>query len=380
MGLNSYFCIMIELVKHIEILLLENDCVIVPELGGFIAHHQPAHYEDDEDVFLPPTRTVGFNPQLIMNDGVLAQAYMQTYHTDFPDAVRKIAEKVNEMKEILYKEGIMEMPGVGVLHYTINNTFEFHPNGSGILSPILYALDAFTMKPLPAEVVVEEPMITQVEQVEEKRFVEEKKEFRLNPQWLRNAVAVVVAAVLFFVLSVPVENTYVDRGLYASLGTECLFDAIRSQSMATSLPMRVEDGAQVPKTSDIVPVKVKVEKVVAAPKVVETPKSNVVVQSSVEKSKSVETSRVAVTPKSAVAKVSKNSYHIIVASLTTYADAKRMLRTYKEQGYADAVIKENKGRFRISLCSYADKSMAYQKLDELKKNDAFKGAWMLTSK
>ena len=47
---------MIELTKHIEHLLLENDCVIVPELGGFIAHHQPAHYEEAEGIFLPPMR------------------------------------------------------------------------------------------------------------------------------------------------------------------------------------------------------------------------------------------------------------------------------------------------------------------------------------
>ena len=147
---------MFELVKHIEILLLDNDCVIVPELGGFIAHYQPAHYEEAEGVFLPPIRTVGFNPQLTMNDGMLAQAYMQTYHTDFPDAVRKIAEKVEELKEQLYKEGVMEMPGIGVLHYTIQDTYEFHPNESGILSPSLYALDAFTMKPLAME-MVEEP-------------------------------------------------------------------------------------------------------------------------------------------------------------------------------------------------------------------------------
>ena len=99
---------MIELTKHIEILLLENDCVIVPGLGGFIAHYQPAHYEEDEGVFLPPTRTVGFNPQLTMNDGLLTQAYMQTHHTDFPDASRKIAQKVSELKEILYSDGIVQ--------------------------------------------------------------------------------------------------------------------------------------------------------------------------------------------------------------------------------------------------------------------------------
>ena len=76
----------------------------------------------------------------------------------------------------------------------------------------------------------------------------------------------------------------------------------------------------------------------------------------------------------------KKNYHIIVASLTTSADATRMLKQYKQQGYSDAVVKENNGRFRISLCSYADKSVAYQKLNELKKADAFKGAWMLASK
>ena len=380
MGLNSYFCIMIELIKHIEILLLENDCVIVPEFGGFITYYQPAHYEEKESAFLPPIRTVGFNPQLIMNDGVLAQAYMQTYHTDFPDAVRKIAEKVNEMKEILYKEGMVEMPGIGVLHYTIYNTFEFHPNVSGVLSPTLYALDAFTMKPLSVEVVADEPMLPRTEQVEDILPVKEKKEFLLNSQWLRNAVAVAVAAILFFVMSVPVENTYVDKGVYASLGTDCLFDAIRSQSVATSLPKKGEDEPQTLKTTDIVPVKVKVEKVVAAPKTDETPKPVVLVSNSVKTSKSVETSKPTVAPKLTVVKNPKKNYHIIVASLTTSADAKRMLRTYREQGYADAVVKENKGRFRISLCSYTDKSVAYQKMEELKKNDAFKGAWMLTSK
>ena len=35
---------MIELARHIEILLLENDCVIIPDFGGFIAHYQPEQF------------------------------------------------------------------------------------------------------------------------------------------------------------------------------------------------------------------------------------------------------------------------------------------------------------------------------------------------
>ena len=94
---------MIELSRHIESLLLDNDCVIVPDLGGFIAHYQPARYEEDEGVFMPPYRSVGFNPQLMMNDGLLVQSYMQAHHTDYPDAVREIAQGVDTLKNKLFR-------------------------------------------------------------------------------------------------------------------------------------------------------------------------------------------------------------------------------------------------------------------------------------
>lgn len=362
---------MIELAKHIEILLLENDCVVVPELGGFIAHYQPAHYEEDEGVFLPPTRTVGFNPQLTMNDGLLAQAYMQTYHTDFPDASRKLSKKVSELKEILYSEGVVEMSGVGTLHYTMHNNYEFHPLQNGIVSPELYALDAFSMSPLSAEVMeetvvpIEEPLVV---------VPVKKKEYTLNPHWWSHAVAVAIAAILFFALSVPVENTYIDKGNYASLGTDCLFDAIRSQSMVASLPTEAVSEPQKAKRP-IVPVAVKVEKVAAGPKIVETtPEVKETIK--VKETPKAEVKKT-VAPKSVVA---QKTYHIIVASLPTSADAERMIQEYKQQGHSGASMIEGGGRFRISISSYKDKSLAYKKLNELKQADAFKNAWMLTSK
>lgn len=43
-------------------------------------------------------------------------------------------------------------------------------------------------------------------------------------------------------------------------------------------------------------------------------------------------------------------------------------------------IIEGNGRYRLSLCNFADKAAAYKKLNELKQNDAFKNAWILSSK
>ena len=109
-----YFCNMIELSKHIEVLLLENDCVIVPGLGGFIAHKRQAAYSIQEGEFMPPLRTIGFNPQLIMNDGLLVQSYMQAFNTDFPDATRRIEKTVAEIKDQLYQQGQVTLHNVEI--------------------------------------------------------------------------------------------------------------------------------------------------------------------------------------------------------------------------------------------------------------------------
>ena len=111
--------------------------MIIPDFGGFIAHYQPARYIKEENLYLPPVRTIGFNPQLTINDGLLVQSYMQAHHTDFPDATRMIEEEVAGLKEQLYQNGCAEMHGIGVLHYNIHSTYEFHPNEDGALSPTL---------------------------------------------------------------------------------------------------------------------------------------------------------------------------------------------------------------------------------------------------
>ena len=87
-----------DLAKHIEILLLNNDCVIVPHLGGFIAHYVPAKYDEADSLFLPPMRTVGFNPQLTINDSLLAQSYADAYDISIPEALQRIEQIVKGVK------------------------------------------------------------------------------------------------------------------------------------------------------------------------------------------------------------------------------------------------------------------------------------------
>ena len=139
---------MIELAQHIEKLLLDNDCVIVPGLGGFVAHHTPSVRVEEENLFLPPMRTIGLNPQLKMNDGLLVQSYMEVYNTSFSDATRKVEHQVEDLVRHLHEEGKADLPNVGELRCSIRGTYEFEPYDDKITTPYLYGLASFEMKTL----------------------------------------------------------------------------------------------------------------------------------------------------------------------------------------------------------------------------------------
>ncbi len=145
---KSTFAVVIELERHIEILLLSNDCVIVPDFGGFMAHHVDARYDKDDHLFLPPLRTLGFNPQLKMNDSLLAQSYIEAYDISYPEAIKRIEDEVRELKQRLENEGTYELNDLGTISMNEDGHYEFQPCEAGLLTPELYGLSSFEMLPL----------------------------------------------------------------------------------------------------------------------------------------------------------------------------------------------------------------------------------------
>lgn len=378
-----------ELARHIEVLLLENDCVIVPGLGGFIAHNKAAEFKDSANVFCPPVRTIGFNPQLIINDGLLAQSYMQAYDTDFPDASRKIESVVSQIKDSLYKNGQAELENIGTLYYTMAGVYGFEPYQNAFFSPSLYGLGSFSISPLselkPVEGTTVEPriMIETVPSSEEDRK-EKAKQRHIIKRMAEHAVGIAAAVILFFVLSVPVENTYLDNSSYASLGAETMLDAIRSKSMATT-SLETKDIKQNNATNrrnnvnTLRPVAVKSVKVEKA-----EPKASKEVKAlpAVAKKEVVKTEAVKAETKGTKEVQKSNSAQnkglfVIVSSLQTMQDAEKELAKFKKQGYEEATILTSDNRYRIALYRYTDKAKAYEKINELRKDEQFKTAWLL---
>lgn len=200
---------MIELERHIEILLLSNDCVIIPNFGGFMAHYCEAHYDIRDNSFLPPTRSIGFNPQLKINDSLLAQSYVEAYDISYPEAVRRIEKETDEMKQILDNEGYFELTDIGTLKISQEGRYTFEPCEAGLLTPNLYGLGSFQMPALTLSEDEESKSEEEVSVLQSTSKIidfytdteEEEKTYTIRRSIVRNIAVACIA--LFAFLLVP---------------------------------------------------------------------------------------------------------------------------------------------------------------------------------
>lgn len=145
-----------DLTRHIEILLLSNDCVVVPGLGAFLTHYVPARYDDIDGSFIPPMRTVGFNQRIQESDMLLAQSYVEAFDISYPEAVRRVEDDVEALRDCLEENGQYLMHGIGTLSLNADGNVEFEPTEAGIITPSLYGLGSFQIERLDAEEKSEE--------------------------------------------------------------------------------------------------------------------------------------------------------------------------------------------------------------------------------
>ena len=359
---------MIELAQHIETLLLENDCVIVPGFGGFVAHYSPATRVKEENIFLPPTRTIGFNPQLKLNDGVLVQSYMSAYDTSFADASRIVEKEVNEFIGLLHEEGKAHLDNIGEIHYNIYGNYEFVPYDYKITTPSLYGLDSFKIHELSALQQKEKVLIPTYPEKEKKTF-----EISINRAYLRNAAAMIAAIVLFFAFSTPVENTDVQKNNYAQLLPSELFEQIEKQSVAITPVYVKNDAAQQAKKFSASSASTKT----SSAKKHTTDKAKTSKPIAVREVKVVKQETAAPAPAVKSQESANHPFHIIVAGGISLKDAEVIANQLKSKGFADAKALNTDDKVRVSISSFNNRDEATKQLLELRKNETYKNAWLL---
>ena len=240
---------MIELARHLEVLLLSNDCVTVPDFGGFVAHYVPARIDEADQTFLPPTRTVGFNPQLKMNDSLLVQSYVEANDISYPEALRRIEQEVDNINSY-------QLENIGMLTINDEGSYCFEPNESGLLTPTLYGLSSFDFRPLKSTHITPAPPIEANAELSDEKTTddssqnislielvdnseeEEDHAIHIKMSWIRNSIAVAAAIILFFMMTTPVVNSNLGSQTMSSLKTNLFTKIIpKDTNMAPATPI-----------------------------------------------------------------------------------------------------------------------------------------------
>lgn len=349
---------MINIARHLEVLLLSNDCVAVPDFGGFVAHYIAARIDENDGMFLPPMRTIGFNPQLKMNDSLLAQSYVEAYDISYPEALRRIEQEVDQIKRQVMYEGSCQLEGIGILTSNDEGSYLFEPYESGVLTPTLYGLTSYDfclLKPLgrehvksTAEVVVQKQKVEAGQEEEETlqqpllEIIDEEEEERaiqIKMSWIRNVAAVAAAIVLFFLMTTPVANSQLGSKTMSALQHGIIHKLIpQDTNMAPAVPVVV--SKKVPTVKSV---------------------------SKVDTVKQVDP-------------LTMDPYCLVLASQVKRSNAEEFVRMLKDRGFKDTEIYVYKGVIRVVYGHFKSENAAYVELHNLRFEKNFEEAWVYKRK
>lgn len=128
--------------KHIGELLYDHNCVIVPDLGGFVANYASAKINSSLHAFAPPSKNIVFNINLKNNDGLLANQIVTFENKTYSEALRYIDVFVKEINAQLKKGTKVKIDEVGTLFLDAERNIQFEPSGTNFL-PDAFGLSAF---------------------------------------------------------------------------------------------------------------------------------------------------------------------------------------------------------------------------------------------
>ncbi len=112
---------------YLKKLLFQYDCVVVPELGGFLTHYQPASFMADTGQFLPPRKRLAFNEALRLDDGILVNYIMLHASLSREETQRMVGDFVNDLKQHVLLAGSYSVEGIGLFTPNVEGKLQFDP-------------------------------------------------------------------------------------------------------------------------------------------------------------------------------------------------------------------------------------------------------------
>jgi len=343
---------------HIAQLLFQYDCVIVPELGGFIGNYKPATIQNIQNTFNPPSKQISFNKNLNSNDGLLANHIAQQQNLSYDEALAKITSFVATIQKQLNANKNVTIDEVGTLFLDNENRMQFEPKTANNYLLDSYGLTTFQKFPIKRERLEDKITKEFKDRAAPLVVVAESKK---SKKWL--AVAAITIPLTFFALWMPGNVDLGGELNYANLNP-FVPNIFATYTARTTTPA----FSETPENN----IKYQLENIADDETYTEVSfgnnESKVIVILKEEQIAEAVSTYVA-TPTKPL------DYHIIGGCFSEKKNARKMVKRLKKAGFEATIIGQRKGLWTVAYDSFTTRKQAVDALTDVK--DYNGKAWIL---
>lgn len=308
-------------------LLFEQECVIIPNFGGFLSQYKSAEIDHLQHLIYPPTKTISFNRQLKNDDGLLANTYSLLNNVSFAEAAVIVKNWATNFEENLKKNESAVLPKIGTFKWdkkTSTIAFEFDETQNYLAES--YGLLPVNAVPIQRNAPVLSPIAPIVEMVQKNEedagltapFLNNKKKKRDY-----SSVVSFVAGVAFaLALTLPIFNIHAPNLNLNEANVFSVFSKWFEPKTINAEPIAFDNNAIPPVSTDI-----------------KVGKPNFVSEVKAEKKAIVVANEVVPT----AATIENSKYQIVLGSFTKADNAENYVAKIKSENVSLNVVFYKKG-------------------------------------
>ena len=370
--------------KYIVDLLVKNNCVIVPNFGGFIANYNPAIIDELRHKIYPPSKRILFNPNLLSNDGLLANYVSTQVGHNYSDALCLIDEVVAEWKVKLNNGERISIGEAGFI-YEVDDKIQFEQDREFNLYLGAYGLSivsfvSHTDKSDEAIALDKNESRIKIEAVAHTVDLTEKKKEavvvslpnkRKSNRWKYLAVASILP-ILFYSYWIPMETHYLNSGNIQMADFNPLQKKAdktyntrfeKNQIIDVKIESNVLDKAEILASN------------VAFYNYQFSDELYIPVDLKLKSTKLDKTKFVNSEPSVNNETKTENHFHLIAGCFGSKSNADGLVKDLKSKGYLSTIIDKNNGLYRVAVQSFELKNNAIDFKSKLKTSSI--SSWLL---
>ena len=350
--------------KHISELLYGHDCVIVPDLGGFVANYAPAKIHPTQHTFAPPSKNIIFNKNLKNNDGLLANRIASTEKTNYPEAIKHISVFVTTVNTQLKSGEKVVLGEIGSLYLDLERNIQFEASATN------YFLDAYGLTHFHSPLIKRDNIGKRLEKEFKDReaIPSEKKQINIK----KYAVLAIALPFIFGMIWIPLKTDLLKNINSSSINPfsskDVSINNVTENGKSNDPKVEVIESAAIPDSKDTSNyIQFYFKDSVTRPV---TSTDNIV-------NKTSETVKADSTSVS-VNRVNSDlefKFHLVTGCFQIRDNADKFVKDLQNQHITASVIGKRNGLYVVSAGEYATRKEAFTQLMQLKKNQP--DAWLL---